>query len=301
MPEQTRQLAAIMFTDIEGYTALMQQDEKKGIETRKRHREVFDQITGKYKGKILQYYGDGTLSIFGSAIDAVECGIEMQLEFQKDPKVPVRIGIHTGDVVFSQNDIIGDGVNVASRVESLAVSGAIFISEKVYDEIKNQPELQTLSMGYFELKNVEKPMEIYALANPGLTVPEREQIGGKTKITTPEKTSSDEGRDSKKIIKIGAVILGILLVGYFLYLFGPTFNKILSREIKTGMTGEEVRDKSIAVVPLKNLSEEEGSQYFSDGMMEAILSNLCEIGELKVISRTSMEQYRESLDHNSHL
>jgi len=87
----TRQLAAIMFTDIEGYTALMQQDEQKGIETRKRHRKVFNRITGKYKGKILQYYGDGTLSIFGSAIDAVECGIEMQLAFQKTPKVPVRV------------------------------------------------------------------------------------------------------------------------------------------------------------------------------------------------------------------
>ncbi|MCZ6520033.1 MAG: adenylate/guanylate cyclase domain-containing protein, partial [Bacteroidetes bacterium] len=128
---QTRQLAAIMFTDIVGYTALMQRDEKKGIVTRNRHREIFNRITGKYKGKILQYYGDGTLSIFGSAIDAVECGIEMQLEFQKDPKVPVRIGIHTGDVVFSEDDIIGDGVNVASRVESLAISGAVFISEKV--------------------------------------------------------------------------------------------------------------------------------------------------------------------------
>jgi len=127
----------------------MQQDEKKGIETRKRHREVFNQITGKYKGKILQYYGDGTLSIFGSAIDAVECGIEMQLEFQKDPIVPVRIGIHTGDVIFSEEEIIGDGVNVASRIESLAVAGSVFISDKVYDEIKNQKSIQTKSMGRF--------------------------------------------------------------------------------------------------------------------------------------------------------
>ena len=217
----------------------------------------------------------------------------MQLEFLKDPKIPVRIGIHTGDVVFSEDDIIGDGVNVASRVESPAKSGAVFISEKVYDEIKNQPKLQTQSMGYFELKNVEKPMEIYALANPGLTVPEREQIRVKTKIPAPEKTSPGEG-DSTKIIKTGAVILGILLVGYFLYLFGPTINKILQRDINTELTGVEVRGKSIAVLPLKNLSEEEGSQYFSDGMMDAILNNLSKIGELKVISRTSMEQYRDS-------
>jgi len=290
MPEHTRQLAAIMFTDIEGYTALMQQDEKKGIETRKRHREVFNRITGKYRGKILQYYGDGTLSIFGSAIDAVECGIEMQLEFLIDPKVPVRIGIHTGDVVFSEDDIIGDGVNVASRVESLAISGAVFISDKVYDEIKNQPKLQTLSMGYFEFKNVERPMEIYALANPGLTVPEREQIRGKTKITAQKKTSPGEG-DSKIIIKTGVVMLGILLVGYLLYLFGPTINEILQRAIKTELTGVQVLDKSIAVLPFENLSADEENQYFADGQTEAILNHLTKIAELRVISRTTMMGY----------
>jgi len=87
-------------------------------------------------------------------------------------------------------------------------------------------------MGYFEFKNVERPMEIYALANPGLTVPEREQIRGKTKIPAPEKTSPAKGRDSKKIIKTGVVMLGILLVGYFLYLFDPTVNEILQRDIK---------------------------------------------------------------------
>jgi len=147
MLEQTRQLAAIMFTDIVGYTALMQKDEKMAIETRKRHRKIFNRITGKYQGKILQYYGDGTLSIFGSAIDAVECGIEMQKEFQKNPKVPIRIGIHTGDVVFSEEEIIGDGVNVAARVESLAISGGVCISEKVYDEIKNQAKLSDAFQG----------------------------------------------------------------------------------------------------------------------------------------------------------
>jgi len=136
--------------------------------------------------------------------------------------VPIRIGIHTGDVVFSEEEIIGDGVNVAARVESLAISGGVCISEKVYDEIKNQAKLKTLSMGYFELKNVEKPLEIYAMVNPGLTVPEKEQMRGRTKIPAPEKTSATDARDSKKIIKTGVVILGILLVGYFFYLFGPT-------------------------------------------------------------------------------
>ena len=102
MPQQTRQLAAIMFTDIQGYTALMQQDEKLAVEVREKHREVFNHLTEKFHGKILQYYGDGTLSIFDSALDAVNCGMELQLAFQKQPTIPVRIGIHTGDILFSE-------------------------------------------------------------------------------------------------------------------------------------------------------------------------------------------------------
>lgn len=92
MPGQKRQLVAIMFTDIAGYTAMMQRDEKRTIKLRDRHRDIFKSKTEKYKGKILQYYGDGTLSIFDSAIDAVECGMEMQLAFQQEPSIPVRIG-----------------------------------------------------------------------------------------------------------------------------------------------------------------------------------------------------------------
>ncbi len=144
-----------MFTDIVGYTTLMQQDEDKAVKIRQRHREIFNSITVKFHGKILQYYGDGTLSIFDSAIDAVKCGIEMQLSFQKDPTIPVRIGIHTGDIIFSEEEIIGDGVNVASRIESLAVPGSVFISDKVYDEIKNQGSIKTYMLKTFKLKNVE--------------------------------------------------------------------------------------------------------------------------------------------------
>jgi len=158
----------------------MQQNEKKAIQTRDKHRRIFNSITEKYKGRILQYYGDGTLSIFNSAIDAVNCGIEMQLGFQKDPTIPVRIGIHTGDIIFSDEEIIGDGVNVASRIESLAVSGSVFISDKVYDEIKNQEFITTSLLKTFKLKNVEKPIEVYAVSNVGLIVPKPDDIKGKT-------------------------------------------------------------------------------------------------------------------------
>lgn len=177
---RSRQLAAIMFTDIEGYTALMQQNEEKAIQSRDKHRQVFNSMTEKHKGKILQYYGDGTLSIFDSAIDAVKCGIEMQLGFQKEPSIPVRIGIHTGDIIFSEEEIIGDSVNVASRIESLAVPGSVFISDKVYDEIKNQESIEASMLKTFKLKNVKKPIEVYAISNVGLIVPKPEDIEGKT-------------------------------------------------------------------------------------------------------------------------
>ena len=178
---RARQLAAIMFTDIEGYTALMQHNEAKAIQTRDKHRNIFNSITEKHNGRILQYYGDGTLSIFDSAIDAVKCGIEMQIGFQKEPTIPIRIGIHTGDIIFSEEEIIGDGVNIASRIESIAVSGSVFISDKVYDEIKNQDSIKTSLLKTFKLKNVEKPIEVYAISNAGLIVPNPEDIEGETR------------------------------------------------------------------------------------------------------------------------
>lgn len=186
----SRQLAAIMFTDIEGYTALMQQNEDKAIQARSKHRHIFNTITEKYKGRILQYYGDGTLSIFDSAIDAVNCGIEMQLGFREKPSIPVRIGIHTGDIIFSEEEIIGDSVNVAARIESLSVPGSVFISEKVYDEIKNQESINTSLLRTFKLKNVEKPIEVYAISNVGLIVPNMEDHGSNTNLhgsSSPEK------------------------------------------------------------------------------------------------------------------
>src|SRR6266545_585603 len=109
--EATRQLAAIMFTDMEGYTALMQKNEQAAIELRNRHREVFEKAMADHSGKIIQYYGDGTLSIFSSAIHAVKAGIEMQLLFRNKPQVPLRIGIHIGDVTIDENGLYGDGVN----------------------------------------------------------------------------------------------------------------------------------------------------------------------------------------------
>ena len=181
MGESIRQLAAVMFTDMVGFTALMQKDEQKAKSNRDRHRKILEKHIFEHLGKILQYYGDGTLSIFGSAIEAVICAKEIQLELQKEPQVPLRIGIHLGDIVYEDDGAYGDGLNVASRIESLSVAGAVLFSDKVHDEIKNQPELTKKSLGNYELKNVTRPVEVFALTHEGLTVPEPGELKGKGK------------------------------------------------------------------------------------------------------------------------
>ena len=113
--QKTRKLVAIMFTDIVGYTALMQGDEKVAIKVRVRHREVFEQQHESHQGKIIQYYGDGTLSIFESAVQAVDCAIQIQnllIEGDGNLAVPLRIALHLGDIVYDRTEIYGDGVNI---------------------------------------------------------------------------------------------------------------------------------------------------------------------------------------------
>lgn len=175
--QQVRRLAAIMFADMSGYTALMQDDEEKAKRLRDRQRQVLEHLIPAHHGTIIQYFGDGSLSIFGSAIDAVKCAADIQKELRKEPKVPLRIGLHSGDIVYDAQGVYGDCVNLASRIEALSVPGAVLISDKVFDEVKNQQEIKTQSLGKFNLKNVKRQVEVYALISEGLAVPTAAQTG----------------------------------------------------------------------------------------------------------------------------
>ncbi|MEP6595301.1 MAG: adenylate/guanylate cyclase domain-containing protein, partial [Ginsengibacter sp.] len=177
---QSRQLAAIMFTDIEGYTATMQQSEERAIMFKDRHRHILENEHKNFNGTIIQYYGDGSLSIFPSAVQAVRCAVTMQQVFCKTPAVPVRIGLHVGDIMMNDGGIFGDGVNLASRIESLGVAGSVLISDKVNDEIRNHRGLETLSMGTYHLKNIEREVEVFALDHEGLIMPVPNSLKGKT-------------------------------------------------------------------------------------------------------------------------
>jgi TolB-like protein/class 3 adenylate cyclase/Tfp pilus assembly protein PilF len=176
---KSRQLAAIMFADIVGYTAMMQEDEELAFELRSKLKDKLEDEVRNHGGRILEFKGDGALCSFNSAIEGVRAALGLQLAMQTPPLVPLRIGMHTGDVVVENDSIYGDGVNIASRMESFAVPGSIFISGKVYDDIKNQKDIQTVSLGKYELKNVKEEVDIYAISNPGLQVPELHSLAGK--------------------------------------------------------------------------------------------------------------------------
>jgi eukaryotic-like serine/threonine-protein kinase len=169
---QKRQLAAIMFTDIVGYTTMMEQNEKETLDKVEHYKKQQKEKVLQFSGNILKYLGDGSLVLFDSVYLAVECAIAIQLVLQKDPKVPIRIGIHTGEVIFSKDDVYGQGINLASRLQQFGIEGSIIISQDVNDKIKNHPELKSVHLGKHTLKNIQKKLDIYALATPGIQVPE---------------------------------------------------------------------------------------------------------------------------------
>ncbi len=168
-----RRLAAIMFTDISGFSAMMQEDETRANQILKRHRSILERAHARYQGELLQYFGDGSLSVFDSAVSAVECAVDMQVEFRKEPEIPLRIGIHTGDISYDQNGAFGDGVNIASRVENLCIPGGVYMTAKVYDDIKNHSWLSAINLGAHRLRNITQPITIYAVESKSLAVPEK--------------------------------------------------------------------------------------------------------------------------------
>ena len=165
-----------MFTDVVGYTALMQRDEEAARIVRRRHREVLEAAVSSNGGDLLQYLGDGSLTTFPSVVDAVRAAIEVQRGLRQDPVVPLRIGIHQGDISYDTQGAYGDSVNIASRIQSLGTAGSILVSAKAHDEIKNQPDISTTPLGEFELKNVEESLEVYGIVADVLTVPTRNDV-----------------------------------------------------------------------------------------------------------------------------
>jgi adenylate cyclase len=187
MPEErhdeTRRLAAMMQTDIVGYTAMTQRDETVALALLSEHNSVLRAIFPRFRGTEIKALGDGFLVEFSSALDAVNCACEIQTKLSERNKsnpdltpIRIRIGLHVGDIVHRDNDVLGDGVNITSRIEPLAEPGGIALSQQVHSQVWNKVDLPTVSLGPQKLKNVHVPIEVYRLVlagSPGDTVSRR--------------------------------------------------------------------------------------------------------------------------------
>ena len=275
----SRKLAAILFADIVGYTTLMQQGEGKAMSILTRFQEVTADKVKESRGEIIKSYGDGSLIIFDSTVDAVQCAHDMQIAFRQGIKVPLRIGIHVGEFIKKDRDIFGNGVNIAARIESMGVSGGVLMTSYVQKRIKNQENLQTQSLGFYDLKNVEEAIEVYALTNEGLVVPDMNNLAGRKR------------KGISKNLVLTSVVATIALVILALWIKNMS-NSV--KEISDATLVQELGPKSLAVLPFTNMSSGEENQYFCDGMHDDLLTHLSQRTSMKVISRTSVLRYRDT-------
>ena len=259
MHNEIRKLAAVMFTDLEGYTSMFQKNEASALDKIHIHRKYLDEITHKFHGQIIQFYGDGSLVVFDSVIDAIQCAIELQ-QVSGTHQLPLRIGIHIGDVVFKGSDIFGDAVNVASRIQSVGVPGSIVISRKVVDELKNQPDINTLRLGQYLLKNVNERVEVFAISGHGLIVP-----APGPPVRTKQKT-------------ILYLILGAGVILAYLLLSKAGI-------IKSGRAG--IEEDRIAIPPFENLTAKPEFNLIGEVASGIITHDLNESSNADVVSVTS--------------
>jgi class 3 adenylate cyclase len=157
----SRQLSAIMFTDIVGYTALMGEDEQKAFSLLHKNRQIQQPVIKQFNGTLIKELGDGILAIFKTATDAVLCADAIQQACMSVPGLQLRIGVHLGEVIFEHNDVFGDSVNIASRLQASAPIGGIWISEAVHKNIANKKGFSSAFVRQETLKNVKDPVQIY--------------------------------------------------------------------------------------------------------------------------------------------
>src|SRR5215472_8346250 len=265
----TRELAAIVFSDIAGYTALMGRDERAAVRAMAEHRELVRSLVPRFNGRMIGDIGDGALASFHSALDAVHYARAMQAALAGDGTPTVRIGIHVGDVLFSESGVMGDGVNVASRIHALASPGGICISERVYDDVRNKPEIQVRDLGQKTLKNVVRPIRVYMLEDAGGLSRRPWELGN--------------GR-SVFAVCFAAVALSILAIGAYAYR-DAIRSALAPRLVEAGKP-------TVAVLPFANLSGSKDDEYFSDGVSDEVRSDLTKIAGLQVTARTSSYAFK---------
>jgi class 3 adenylate cyclase/TolB-like protein/Tfp pilus assembly protein PilF len=269
---QSRQLAAIMFTDISGFTSLMGNDEQKAHDILKKNRALQKPVIEQFNGTWIKELGDGVLASFSTVSDALNAACKIQEQCIAAKDFQLCIGIHQGEIVLEDGDIYGDAVNVASRIQSLGVPGSVLFSKKVKDEIRNKAEFQTVSLGSFEFKNVEEPLEVFAISNPGFTVPKKEQMKGKLKAPA---------RKSNKGMLVAASVGLLLLLAVFI------FRKSIFPSAKAAV-------ESLAILPFENLQKDSSLLYLSDGLPENLINRLSSFPDIKVFARSATFKLADS-------
>jgi adenylate cyclase len=282
-----RKLAAILHADVKGYSRLMGDDEEATVSTLNAYREVMGELIQKHRGLVVHGSGDSLLAEFVSVVDAVQCAVEIQKELKtrnaelsEDRKVEFRIGINLGDVIDENEDLHGDGINIAARVESLADGGGICITRSAYDHVKSKLDFGYEYLGEHTVKNIAEPVRVYRV----LMEPEAagKVIGEKRFL----------GRISRKVAMSAIIILAIFaggLIGWNIYL--QKSKKVEPASLEK--IAFPLPDKpSIAVLPFDNLTGDPQQEYFSDGMTEEIITALSKVPYLFVIARNSTFSYK---------
>ena len=222
MPEATRKLAAIVFTDIVGFTKLTARNEPAALALLETQRALLKPIVEAHGGEWLKELGDGLLLTFTTTTEAVDCSIEIQHTIKKVENLDLRIGIHQGEVVVSGGDVIGDDVNVASRIEPFAAPGGVVVTEQVNASLLRDPVYQTKLIGKPALKGVLQDVTLHCITSHGLPETDISKVSAKLESSQLEQVSplSQAIQDSQKppsktpMILGGAVIVIGLIVGF---------------------------------------------------------------------------------------
>ena len=254
----SRQLAAILFSDIVGYTTMMSENESATLELVRRSRDIQKPLVEKHRGIWLKEMGDGAMAQFQSALDAVRCAIEIQEHAATRLQGQLRIGIHLGDITIENNEVYGDGINVASRIEAEAMPGSIYISEAVQGAIKGN-DIQTSFRGERKLKNVDQPVRVY-------------------QIVDQEEVTSNRLSPSRSLFPW---LIGLaMLVAFAIWKLSD------SKTLDSG--------KTIAVLPLKLQNADSTNEYLVAGITEELIRSIGKLGDLTVISPLSTMRFMAS-------
>ena len=275
----TRRLAAIMATDVVGFSRMMGEDEAGTLAQLKAvRRELAEPRIAEHDGRIVKLTGDGVLVEFPSVVEATSCAVELQkallarnADVHEDRRLLFRIGINLGDVIVDGDDIYGDGVNVAARLEAQAPPGGICISAGAFDQVRGKLDLRVKDMGDLTLKNIAEPVHAYRIL-PGET-------GGGAARRPRAKAGTGRGR------VIAAILAGVAAAGLTVAVFYFTGNRF--SEPTASVDGP-----SIAVLPFDNMSGDPAQDYFSDGMTEDLITDLSQLSGLFVIARNTTFAYK---------